>query len=154
MAKAKKTADQLNREIATALGYKIPARTKAQKAEVRRQHDLFYVSDDQQGGKHAEHFEHFGSLGEAIDTLARLAHGSITYGNAQDGPKFMIVWAAPEHTDLLYWTDGDLNVQSGTQAATKAIRDRQAPSSVRSKPHGSEQYFNDRFEKIRRKHWS
>lgn len=130
-------------------------RGHATKSQPRsRKHDLFYLSEDQQGGKYVEHVERFDNLNEAIDMLARLPHGSITYGTAEEGPKFMIVWAAPAHTDLLYWTDGDLNAQSATQDATKEIRDRQAPRSTRAKLHGSEQYFNNRFEKVRLKHWS
>lgn len=147
---ARKTAAQLDREIAEALGHARP--TKQSKR--RRAHDLFYLSEDQQGGKYAAHFEHYGSLAEAIDALARLPQGSITHGNAEDGPQFMIVWAAPAHTDLLYWTDGDLSAQPRAQDHTKAVRDRQAPSSTRRSAHGSEQYFNDRFEQIRLKHWS
>jgi hypothetical protein len=140
----RKTAAQLDREIAKALAPK----------KAPRPFDLFYLSEDQQGGKHATHFERYDNLTDAIDTLARLRHGSITYGNAKDGPKFMIVWAVPEHTDLLYWTDGDLSAQPRLQDETKEIRDRQAPSRTRRSPHGSEQYFNNRFEKTRLKHWS
>jgi hypothetical protein len=146
-----KTPAQLEREIAEALSDHKRPKSKARGQVKARGHELFYVSEDQQGGKSAEHFERFDTLAEAIDTLARLPVGSITYGNAADGPKFMIVWAAPAQTDLLYWTDGDLNVQSGTQLATKEIRNRQAPRGARSGPHGSEQYFNDRFEKARLK---
>lgn len=58
--------------------------------------------------------------------LARLPEGSITYGNAAEGPKFMLVWAAPAHTELLYWTDGDLNVQDATREEARAIKKRQA----------------------------
>jgi len=150
MAATRKTASQLDREIAEALGHRSPSsRTKARP----RGHELFYVSEDQQGGRAAEHFEQYDNLAEALDTLARLPHGSITYGSADEGPQLMIVWAAPEHTDLLYWTDGDLSAQPRAQDATKAIRDRQAPSGARRGPHGSEQYFNRRFEQARLRHW-
>lgn len=144
-----KTPAQLDREIAEALGDHKRPKSKARGQVKARGHELFYLSEDQHGGKSAEHFERFDNLAEAIDMLARLSVGSITYGNAADGPKFMIVWAAPAQTDLLYWTDGDLSAQPGTQAATKEVRDRQAPRSVRGKPHGSEQYFNNRFEHAR-----
>jgi len=146
MAKTTKKAAQLDREIAAALARKPLTARKAA-------HELFYVSADQQGGKVAEQIERFHDLAEALDTLARLSQGSITYGNAADGPQYMIVWAAPEHTDLLYWTDGDLNAQPYVQGLTKTLRDEQAPRAARKGPHGSEQYFNDRFEKARRKHW-
>jgi len=128
-------------------------RARGWKSATRRAHELFYVSEDPQGGKHAEHFEQYTNLEDAVDTLARLSQGSITYGNAEQGPQFMIVWAAPAHTNLLYWTDGDLSAQPDTQAATKAIRTRHAPQSTRG-AHGSEKYFNKRFEQTRLKHWS
>ncbi len=148
----KKSVAQLDREIAEALAN--PSSKEAKSRAKRRKFGLFYLSDQQEGGKSAVHFERFDKLAPAIDALARLPQGSITYGNAEDGPQFMIVWATPQHTDLLYWTDTDLNVQPGTQVATKAIRDRQAPPGKRKGPHGSEQYFNNRFEQVRRKHWS
>lgn len=112
--KTAKSPAQLDREITEAL-----ARPTAKK------HELFYLSEDQQGGKHAEHIERFDNLPAALDMLARLPVGSITYGNAADGPKFMLVWAAPEHTDMLFWTDGDLNVLDSTAASSRAIRKQQ-----------------------------
>lgn len=123
--KTAKSAAQLDREIAEVLSQKrkLPAAwTKALK------HELFYLSDlseDQQGGKHAAHIERFDNLRDAIDMLARLPEGSITYGNAHQGPKFMIVWAAPAHSELLYWTDGDLNVADETRKEARTIKKKQ-----------------------------
>ena len=151
MPRANKSSAQLDREIADAL-----ATDGRQRRAVERRaaHELFYVSDDQRGGRHAEHVEQFDNLGDAVEFLARLPQGSVTYGNALSGPQFMIVWAAPEHNDLLYWTDGDLNTQESTRAKTREIRDAQAPGGRRSsfrRPFGaSEEYFLERFRRAMR----
>ena len=146
----KKSPAQLDREIAQAL-----RSGKKPRGEARRYiHELFYVSDDQQGGRHAEHVEQFDNLGDAVELLARLPQGSVTYGNASTGPQFTIVWAAPEQSDLLYWTDGDLNKQEAVRVQTREIRDKQAPPGHRStlgRPFGaSEEYFLDRFRRAMR----
>jgi hypothetical protein len=116
----KKSASQLDREITEVLmaGQKPPA-TRAGK------HELFYLSEDQTGGRHAEHIERFDNLRDALTMLAQLPAGSITYGNAAQGPKFMLVWAAPEHTEMLYWTDGDLNVLNQIRTEAREIKKRQ-----------------------------
>lgn len=146
---ATKKPSQLDREIAESL--RAPPSSK--NANKLRGHELFYISADQQGGTSAEMIERFSSLAEALDTLARLPAGSITAGNALAGPQLMIVWAAPKHTDLLYWTDGDMSARVLDALTTKALRDQQAPRGVRGKEHGSEQYFNHRFEKARARYW-
>ena len=133
---AKKSVAQLDREIAEVLSKKPP------KTSAASRHELFYLSEEQQGGKHAQHIEQFNKLGDALDMLAKLPAGSITYGNAAEGPKFMIVWAAPEHTDLLYWTDGDLNAQSAIRDQTIKIRERQA-----KRTKGASAYFDERFKR-------
>jgi hypothetical protein len=141
----KKKAAQLDREIEDWLDKNPLKDSKRRRA---RAHELFYVSEDQQGGKHAEHFEQFNDLGEALDTLARLPAGSITYGNADEGPKFMIVWAAAKHTPLLYWTDGDLNVQGSIREETIQIREEQA-----KRTKGAQAYFDERFRREVARHW-
>lgn len=145
MRTRKKSPARLNREITDFLA-KNPLRDSSRRRA--RGHELFYVSEDQQGGKHAEHFERFDDLAEALDALARLPAGSITWGNADEGPKFMIVWAAPETSDLLYWTDGDLNVQESARDETIQIRERQA-----GRTKGAQAYFDDRFRRAVEKHW-
>jgi len=119
--KPAKSPTQLDREIAEALA----GRKTKPAASAAKKHELFYLSEDQQGGRHAEHIERFDNLPAALDMLARLPEGSITYGNAAEGPKFMLVWAAPAHTELLYWTDGDLNVLDATREEARAIKKRQ-----------------------------
>jgi hypothetical protein len=116
---AKKSPARLDREITEAL------KRRATKKSHARAKELFYLSEDQQGGKYAEHFERFDNLGDAIDMLARLPAGSITYGNSVEGPKFMLVWAAPAYSELLYWTDGDLNVQDKRREEAAAIKKQQ-----------------------------
>lgn len=107
-------------------------------------HELFYLSEDQQGGKHAVHFERFDRLVDAVDMLGRLPHGSITFGTARTGPQFMIAWAAPEHTDMIHWTDGDLNAQPYIQGKTRTLREEQAPRAA-----DSMQFFEDRLRRAR-----
>jgi hypothetical protein len=119
-ATTKKSRAQLDREIyeTLAAGRKPPA-TRAGK------HALFYLSEDQTGGRYAEHIERFDNLRDALDMLAQLPAGSITYGNAAEGPKYMLVWAAPAHTDMLYWTDGDLNVLNLIRREAREVKERQ-----------------------------
>ncbi len=138
-----KSPAQLDREIAEALtqgrGHRPARRSSTSDA---RAHELFYLSEDQQGGKHAEHIERFDNLRDAVDMLARLPVGSITYGNAAEGPKFMLVWAAPEHTEMLFWTEGDLNVQDSTREEAAAVRKRQ------TRLHGN---LDERFKRVLRR---
>ena len=123
--KSRKSPAQLDREITAALTPGRKKRSATTTATAAKKHELFYLSEEQQGGKHAEHIERFDNLPAALDMLARLPEGSITYGNAAEGPKFMLVWAAPTHTEMLYWTDGDLNVLDATREEARAIRKRQ-----------------------------
>jgi hypothetical protein len=116
----RKRAGQLDREIAAVLAKELP---KAKKATAAQKHELFYLSEDQQGGKYAEHVERFDNLRDALIMLARLPTGSITYGNAAEGPKFLLVWAAPKYNSLLHWTGS--GVQDATRKEAKAIRERQ-----------------------------
>lgn len=137
MAAVKKsTAAQLDREIAEVLA-RPSKRPKKKKSPPKN--ELFYLSEDQQGGRHADHIERFDNLGDALDTLAKFPAGSITYGTAAEGPTVMIVWAAPTHTDSLYWTDDDLNAQPAAQAITRDVRRRHAGK------YAGLTYFGKRF---------
>jgi hypothetical protein len=78
-------------------------------------------------------------LTDAVDMLGRLPQGSITYGVARTGPQFMIAWAAPSHSDSIYWTDKDLNAQPYVAGKTATLRDEQAPGGT-----DPEQFFEDR----------
>jgi hypothetical protein len=102
--------------------------------------DRFYVSDDTQGGPHARRLGQFDDLTDALDALVDLRQGSITHGDEKGGRELMIVWAVPAYTDVLYWTDGDLNVPDETRTEVRRIRDRQAKGSRDSRAHFEEHF--------------
>ena len=149
-----KTNVQLDREIAASLKSAVKARPNAGARTTPRTHELFFLSEGNPGTSitavdKVTYFERFDDLESAIRALALLPEGSIAYGDAHFGPQFMIVWSIPQHTDLLYWSDGDLNAAKYVVRTTRSVRAAQ----LRKLGGKNATYFEGVYARARRRHW-